>query len=276
MVTGGGLILLCALFFFGRTTKTPGTTPPVASAPSQGHDHPDTETILAEAKKELTPGQSASLAKLEGTVHRGDVVTQQINAYESLAAFWRDSARALLPFLWYTGEKAKLEKSEKNLNFAAHAFLEEIRGQPDTGRKAWMAEQSRDLFNESLRLDPSNDSATVGLGSTYFFHAGPGGAPMEGIMKIREVVARDSSNMFAQFMLGYGGLISGQFDKAAERFEKVVSAEPWNKEAIFLLAESYERAGNKIKAAYWYGIAKTKVENPDAIKAIEEKIKSLQ
>lgn len=99
---------------------------------------------------------------------------------------------------------------------------------------------------------------------------------MEGIMKIREVVARDSSNMFAQFMLGYGGLISGQFDKAAERFEKVVSAEPWNKEAIFLLAESFERAGNKVKAAYWYGIAKTKVENPEAIKAIDEKIKSLQ
>lgn len=276
MVTGGGLILLSALFFFGRTTKSPGTTPPVANAQAQGHDHPDTESILAEARKRLTPVQSASLAKLEGTVHRGDVVTQKIIAYESLTAFWRDSAQALLPFLWYTGEKAKLEKSEKNLNFAAHSFLEEVRGQPDPGRKAWMAEQARELFKESLSLDPSNDSAIVGLGSTYFFHAGPGGAPMEGIMKIREVVARDSTNMFAQFMLGYGGLISGQFDKAAERFEKVVSAEPWNKEAIFLLAESFERAGNKVKAAYWYGIAKTKVENPEAIKAIDEKIKSLQ
>ena len=275
-MTGGGLLLLFTLFFFGRTTKPPGTTTAVTKAPAQGHDHPDTESILAEARKALTPTQSAYLATLEGTVHRGDVVTQQISAYESLAAFWRDSARALLPFLWYAGEKAKLEKSEKNLNFAAHAFLEEVRGQPDPGRKAWMAEQAQLLFNESLALNPANDSAIVGLGSTYFFHAGPGGAPMEGIMKIREVVTRDSTNMFAQFMLGYGGLISGQFDKAAERFEKVVAAEPWNKEAIFLLAESFERSGNREKAAYWYGIARTKVENPDAIKAIEEKIKSLQ
>jgi tetratricopeptide (TPR) repeat protein len=275
-VTGGGLLLLFTLFFLGRTTKPTATTTAVTNAPAKGHDHPDTESILAEARKSLTPSQSAFLATLEGTVHRGDVVSQRINAYEALAAFWRDSARALLPFLWYTGEKAKLEKSEKNLNFAAHALLEEVRGQPDPGRKAWMAEQAQALFNESLALNPSNDSAIVGLGSTYFFHAGPGGAPMEGILKIREVAARDSTNMFAQFMLGYGGLVSGQFDKAAERFEKVVAAEPWNKEAIFLLAESFERSGNRDKAAYWYGIARTKVDNPEAVKAIDEKIKSLQ
>lgn len=276
IAAGGGLVLLCSLFFFGRTTKNKTETPTTVQAPEQGHNHPDTESILSEARKALTPTQSAYLSTLEGTVHRGDVVSQQINAFESLAAFWRDSAQALLPFLWYTGEKAKLEKSEKNLNFAAHAFLEELRGQPDPGRKAWMAEQARTLFKESLGLNPANDSAIVGLGSTFFFHAEPGGAPMEGILKIREVLARDSSNMFAQFMLGYGGMLSGQFDKAAERFGKVVAAEPWNKEAIFLLAESFERSGNKEKAAYWYGIAKTKVENPDAIKAIEEKIKSLQ
>ena len=29
-------------------------------------------------------------------------------------------------------------------------------------------------------------------------------------------------NVFAQFMLGYGGMVSGQTDKAAERFKKVI------------------------------------------------------
>ena len=68
---------------------------------------------------------------------------------------------------------------------------------------------------------------------------------MEGIMRIREVATRDTSNMYAQFMLGYGGMISGQLDKAAERFLKVVQNEPGNNEAVFLLAETYERLGDK-------------------------------
>jgi lipopolysaccharide biosynthesis regulator YciM len=46
-------------------------------------------------------------------------------------------------------------------------------------------------------------------------------------------------------MLGYGGLVSGQNDKAIERFRKVNEMDPGNVEAIFLLAELYERTGDK-------------------------------
>ena len=95
-------------------------------------------------------------------------------------------------------------------------------------------------------------------------------------MKIREVAERDSTFMYAQFMLGYGGMMTGQFDKAAERFLKVVKAEPGNMEAVFLLAEAYERSGNKKEAVKWYSSGKKSVTNPELLKAIEEKIKSLQ
>jgi cytochrome c-type biogenesis protein CcmH/NrfG len=99
---------------------------------------------------------------------------------------------------------------------------------------------------------------------------------MEGIMGIREVAQRDSSNMFAQFMLGYGGFVSGQYEKAADRFLRVIGSEPENKEAIFLLAETYERLGDKSNAIRWFTEGRRKVDNPEVIKAINEKIKSLQ
>ena len=99
---------------------------------------------------------------------------------------------------------------------------------------------------------------------------------MEGILKIREVADRDSTNLFAQFMLGYGGLLSGQYDRAMERFEKVLDKEPGNKEAVFLLAESAERSGNREKALRWYREGRKLVDNPDVIRAIDEKIASLQ
>jgi Tfp pilus assembly protein PilF len=82
--------------------------------------------------------------------------------------------------------------------------------------------------------------------------------------------------MYAQFMLGYGGMISGQLDKAAERFLKVVQRDPENTEAVFLLAETYERLGNKKQAAYWFTEGQKKVTNPEVIEAINQKLKTLQ
>ena len=77
-------------------------------------------------------------------------------------------------------------------------------------------------------------------------------------------------------MLGYGGMVSGQTDKAAERFKTVIELDPDNTEAVFLLAELYERAGKKKEAAEWYERGLKKVKNPELVKALEEKIKTLK
>ena len=279
IVAGSGALLLFGMFFFGRTIPTHKDRPATATA-QDNSNAPEgqfsIDTILAHARSELSPSASARITSLENSISRGDLKTQRIRLYGQLATYWRDSAHQFLPFLYYSGEKAKLENSDKSLNFAAHSYLEELRGVADPSLKTWMAEQANDLFNRSLAIDPNNDSTKIGWGSTYFFGAGKGASPMEGIMKIREVAMKDSNNMFAQFMLGYGGITSGQYDKAAERFRKVVRKEPGNKEAVFLLAEALERLGNKAEARQWYEQGKQGVTNPEALKAIEEKIKSLQ
>jgi tetratricopeptide (TPR) repeat protein len=277
IVAGSGLLLLFCLFVFGRTTPPAKGEQVAATANNEAeHTHLETETVLNKAKSALTKEQAARISALENSITRGDLVTQKILQYGQLARYWKDSVGAAEPYLWYMGEKAKLEKSEKNLNFAAHSYLEELRGVSDPSVKTWMAIQAKGLYTESLALNPANDSAKVGYGSTFFFGAGEGGAPMEGIMKIREVAERDPENMFAQFMLGYGSLVSGQLDKAAERFLKVAQKTPENNEAIFLLAETYERLGEKENAIKWYKQGMSKVKNPQLIQAVEEKIKSLQ
>jgi TolA-binding protein len=53
-------------------------------------------------------------------------------------------------------------------------------------------------------------------------------------------------------MLGLGGVQSGQYDKAAERFLAVVEKQPNNIEAVLNLAGVYERLGNKAEAVKWY------------------------
>jgi tetratricopeptide (TPR) repeat protein len=278
MVAGIGIVLLFSLYFFGRTTPTPkGTQAAAAAAPAaEVHEAISIDDILRQAMQRLSPEQATRVTALENSLSRGDLVTQKISVYGQLSSFWRDSARVMEPYLWYLGEKAKLENSEKNLNFAAHSYLGELRGVADHSIQRWMAIQAKDLFSRSLAINPANDSAKVGLGSTYFFGGGGDAPPMEGIMAIREVAQRDSNNVFAQFMLGYGGMVSGQLDKAAERFETVVRKDPDNLEAVFLLAETYERQDEKAKAVTWYEVARTKVKNPEIIRAVDEKIKTLK
>ena len=275
IVVAAGSVLLFALFVFGKFTP-PHEHNHETSSEVKPTNEPnfDFNLYLSNLKKDLTPSQSAYLTSLEDAISRGDLVTQKQQNFQALSNFWRDSARAFTPYIYFLGEKAKLENSEKSLNFAAHSMLEELRGIPDPGLKSWMANQANELFKKSLELNPNNDSTIVGQGSTFFF--GANGAPMEGIMNIRKVVEKNPDNVFAQFMLGYGGLISGQNDKAIERFLKVTALDPENTEAIFLLAEVYERDGKKKEAKSWYEKGLSKVKNPELVKALEEKINSLK
>jgi tetratricopeptide (TPR) repeat protein len=270
-----GVVLLFSLFVFGKFSPTHQDHPghgqeATATAPKEF----EIQSFINGLKKDLSPSQSTYLTGLENALTRGDLVTQRKANFQALSDFWRDSARSFLPFVYYLGEKAKLENSEKNLNFAAHSLLEELRGVSDPGLKTWMAKQANELFSQSLKINPDNDSTIVGHGSTFFF--GVSGAPMEGILKIRAVSEKDPNNVFAQFMLGYGGMVSGQTEKAAERFKKVIELDPENMEAVFLLAELYERSGNKKAAIEWYERGLKSVRNPDLAEALKEKINSLK
>jgi Tfp pilus assembly protein PilF len=141
-----------------------------------------------------------------------------------------------------------------------------------------MASQAKDLFKRSLQLNPANDSAKIGLGSAYIFGsvADDPQEVMQGIQQILEVARRDSTNMYAQLMLGIGGMVSGQLDKATERLLKVISHQPDNLEAVFTLAEAYERKGDKQHAIKWYEASKKLIANQEVIKEIDQRITLLK
>jgi tetratricopeptide (TPR) repeat protein len=272
VLVGSGVVLLCLIYFFGKTIppkKNPGTV-----ATAAGPKEISFNTILEASKKQLTPAQQAQVAQLETAVVRGDVKEQQEKVYKQLAGFWKDTAHLLLPYGYYTAEAAKLENSQKSLTFAAQFFLEGIRRQDNPELQRWMGIEAKELFEKALQIAPDNDSLKIGLGSCYLL-GGISDSPMEGIMKIREVAERDPENMYAQFMLGLGGMISGQFDKASERLLKVVQHQPENMEAILMLAESYERQNDKAGAVKWYKEAKKHIHNADVVNEIDERIKLL-
>lgn len=278
------------LFYFGRRV-------PNKKDDHAGHEHAaqamppaaaqaaDFETLLSIAKKQLTAHQLEKVTRLENSVVRGDVKNQQVHVYHQLAEFWKDSAKNFVPYAKYLAEAAKLEKSEKNLTFAAHLFLAELQTTEEEPLKVWMAKEAKELFEIALELNPNNDSSKVGLGSTYFFGAAGNEPPMKGIGLIREVLAKNPDDAFANYMLGIGSFASGQWSKAIERFEKVVQIQPENLDAILRLADACEQSGDKANAKKWYQQllqtikameAKKKFKsNPEMLNQIEQRIKEL-
>lgn len=246
------------------------------------HNHAEgfgTDSILFYAKQNLPQAQAARLAQLENSITRGDVADQKLHLMHHLARFWADSAKAFTPMAWYpyayyTAEAARLENSEKSLSFAARLFLDVLSGEEDQRVKHWEAEQAKDLFERSLKLNPENDSAKVGLGATILY--GALGSPMEGIGMIREVVTKDSANAFAQQTLGEASLLSGQLDKAVERFKTVNRLQPANLQAILLLADTYERMSQKEEAIRWYQKSLSLSTNPEMKKEIEKRVSDLK
>ncbi len=274
LLAGSGLLLVCLLFFFGRTTEPKKTDQKKISVSSF-----NIEIFIAEAKRKLTPSQTIYLSGLENSVKRGDVAAQQIKAYQSIASFWKDSIKAFEPYAYYTIEATKLDNSEKSLTFAAQLLLEGLRGEQDQAKVDWESTQAISLFEKALQLNPENDELKIGLGSVYVYGKGKSGgsqATMKGIQQLLSVVRKDSMNMKAQLVLGVGGLVSGQYEKAIERFKKVVENEPNNVEAIAYLADTYAAMGNKPEAVKWYTITKKMVNDPHYSKEVDERIKTIR
>jgi len=271
-----GLVLVVALFVFG-TTKAPKSksTAPVAATVKAFDIH----NYIEEEKKHLTASQALAIGKLENSVTRGDVNSQLVIANTRLANFWKDSSHALEPYLYYLSEAAKLDKSEKNLTFAAQLILENLRSEQDEAKLNWKTELAISLFEKGIELYPENDDFRVGLGSCYIFGKGRTGGPeetMKGIQQLLSVVRKDSNNMKAQMMLGVGGYVSGQYDKAIERLKKVVQAQPTNLEAIAFLADTYAAKGEKSEAIKWYTVSKRLINDPHYSKEVDERIKLLK
>ncbi|GAA4739900.1 tetratricopeptide repeat protein [Flavisolibacter ginsenosidimutans] len=238
-----------------------------------------TDSVLYYAKKNLPQAQAARLASLENSVVRGDVAEQKLHLMHQLARYWSDSGRtftpmAFYPYAFYTAEAARLENSEKSLSFAARLFLDALSNEEAHQLKHWEAEQAQDLFQRSLKLNPENDSAKVGLGATILY--GGLDMPMKGIGMIRDVAEHKPENVYAQLTLAEASLMSGQLDKAVERLQNVLRLQPSSLQATLLLADTYERMNKKKEAAEAYQKALPLVTVPEMKKEIEKRITQLK
>jgi tetratricopeptide (TPR) repeat protein len=268
-----GLLLFSVLYFF-----TPRFIAKEATATSQTPENQvvTTESMLSTAKLALTESQKISLLSIENQLIKASNAQDSLKFYKAMTQFWADSAQKLAPYLYFSYRAALLENSEKSLTFAAQLLVDNLLT-PDAppALLPWIAGNAKVLLEKALVINPKNDSAKINLGACYLF-GNLSDNPMQGITKIKEVVDKDSTNAYGQFILALGGKKSGQYDKAIERFLTVIKIQPNQIEAMIHLAECYELTDQKALAIEWYTKVSNSVNIQEAKEAISKRIKELK
>jgi tetratricopeptide (TPR) repeat protein len=267
-------LVLLGLLYFVAPRSNNELKP--ASSNSAENQTVTNKSIIDDAKTSLSAEFKISLLSIENQLSRSKNTADSLMYTRKLARFWADSANRLTPYLYYTYSAALLENSEKSLTFAAQQLIDNLIT-PDAppALLPWMAGNAKVLLEKALEINPNNDSAIINLGACYLF-GNISDNPMQGILKVKQVVDKNPQNAYGQFILALGGKKSGQYDKAIERLLIVVSLQPSNLEAMVHLAECYELANRKEDAIQWYTKVKDLANVPDAKAAITKRIKELK
>ena len=199
------------------------------------------ETLISEAKGLLKRQEAERINSIE-TALKSD--PSSLVLFDSLGKMWDRVNMPQISAHYY--EKIALIKSDESswIN-AAYRYYDAFRMTSDTSLRKVLVDKAISSYQKVLEKNPENLDAKTDLGLCY---AEGTNSPMQGIMLLREVVAKNPNHEMAQFNLGILSVKSQQYDKAVERFQHVLEINSANKEARFMLARTYSAMGNKEQA----------------------------
>jgi len=99
--------------------------------------------------------------------------------------------------------------------------------------------------------------------------------PMEGIMMLKGVLEEYPENRTALYGMGVLSMQSGQFDKAVERFEKLLIIDNTNDQAAYYLAVSHFETGHLQQSREWFEKIKATSTDPAILESVDQYLKKL-
>lgn len=231
------------------------------------------DSILAASRAALPQTASGELANIEKELAAIHDSSKMAAIFVRMAHVWE--INKFQPVAAYYGAKAaKLENSQKKLNFAGQFFLDLMHGDSiSQSVQLWEANEAIECFKRSLEIEPDNDTTKLLLASTYIDGTGE---TMQGVQMLLALTREKPDNLPANLLLGRLAVKSGQFDKAIKRFEGILAKYPDNSEALYFMAEAYKGKGDKQKAIELFEKCKKIVNKPEFSREIDQYINSFK
>jgi len=261
--------VLCLGIYLFADTKKPkvektadGGQPAMPQQAQHAHESLDIEQYIKETNSKIA--DKATKEKVEKLL--------EAQSYKELIGEYQKMDKPLA-IAYYSIKLAEKENKEDAFVGAGDYNTMLMQTAPDEKARNFLSANAVSCYQKAVDLDSNNTNNKIRLAGAFMES---GGAPMQGVSILLEIVRKDSANVDAQLMLGRFGIISGQFDKAIARLEKILYLRPQNSEALLLLAEAYNGQGNKTKAIELLERCKRTVTEPAAKKEIEKYIQSIK
>ena len=266
-----GLVLVFVLYKLpGRVVDNGNNN---LKAKEQGHVNTadSLELSLVDVHKQVLSDASQKIIEhLKLKISGADDKTRE-NLIDSLSniyisANYYDSAAILYENLYQTTMDSRYIPRTADLYYDAYNFAMNREKASLLGGKARQYYYMI-LDQDSTRLDIKNKIAMTYVSSSN---------PMRGIAMLREILEQDPQNEGAIYNMGLLSLQSGQYDKAAERFEQLTRINAQNIQGQFYLGLSYYELGQRDKARTQFELVKSMGNDPAILTTVDNYLNELK
>lgn len=196
----------------------------------------------------------------------------KVNLIDSIIKFYEKNEQYNFS-AWFHTKKAEILQTSESWKVAAK------RQYSVSQNEAYQADFNKILrkegiksYQKAIELDSLDLNVKVDLATCYL---DDGKTTMDGITLLLGVIETDSLHINANILLGRFGIVSSQYDKAIKRLENVLSLQPENTEALFLIGEAYVGLEQIDKAIETFRKVREIVENEDIKREIDLYIKEI-
>jgi tetratricopeptide (TPR) repeat protein len=258
-----GVVLVAVLYLFGVTHKPQPAVAgmPATAAASNGASGKvtiDFNSILKKAKATLAENERDSIEVLEMGLTRVRGEKEKVNQLSAIGSAWTRTGNIIVAGKYFK-DAATVNNEQEKWEQAANRFFTGFPTAADSLAKMYAVQEAIESYQQLAKLDSTNSEYPVREAICYIDGLGQ---VMPGVLLLKGVEKKDSNNLDMNLILGRLAVVSGQYDKAASRLEKLTRLYPDNAEAYFHLAEAYRALGRKEDAIQALERCKSLVQEP--------------
>jgi tetratricopeptide (TPR) repeat protein len=258
--------LLTIVIYFLPKTETSVTTAGADNSPLTASSY--FEELEKRQTANLSEDKKSALALWKKQIEKNS--SGNLVFFDSIASVW-DEMKLFALSAYYFEQKATEDQTEKSTLNAAYRYFDAMKQAVDTSVKNLMTQKAIQAYQQVLEKNPANLNAKSDLGVLY---AEGTHEPMKGITLLREVVAENPNHEMAQMNLGFLSLKSNQYEKAIERFDKVLAINPARIDMHIYKAQTYRQMNQNNNAVKELELFIASSDNKElvaeAVKLIEE------
>ncbi len=271
-------MLVIALYLYGNTKPPQEKTAdaPSLSGTMQGTaSHAvtvDFEKLVVKAKATLTDIQKDSIEALQLSLLKVRGNSEKALLLQSIGNAWTRTGNIIVGGKYFE-DAAEINNEKKTWEEAANRLFMGFPTTSDSLAKIYGAQEAAKCYHQLAILDSDNMDYPVKEAICYVDGLGQ---VMQGVLLLKDVENKEPDNKYMNLILGRLAVLSGQYDKAVTRLEKLVSVDPKNSEAYFHLAEAYRALGRKSEAIKAFESCKSLVNSADFDAQIDNYIKQIK